>query len=69
MNKIYFFWLDPPIPLTIHTGVMTYESGPYSSANDVTLSKGVNSYGKIKWKTTPYELSTPHKVIIIDIGQ
>ena len=55
--------------LFIHNNCeMTYESEPQTSAVDVTVSKGINSYGEIKWRLIPDKLQTPHKGIIIDVG-
>ena len=52
-----------------NNGQTTYESGPYSTAVDITISKGINNLGETKWRTIDDELQTPHKGILLDIGQ
>ena len=52
-----------------NNGEITYESGPYTTAVDITISKGINNLGETKWRTIEDELQTPHKGIIIDIGE
>ena len=47
---------------------ITYESGEHATAVDITITRGINAYGEVKWKTIPDELQTPHKGIIIDVG-
>ena len=47
---------------------ITYESGEHATAVDITITKGINAYGEVKWKTIPDELQTPHKGIIVDVG-
>ena len=46
----------------------THESGEHATAVDLTITKVINAYGKVKWKTIPGDLQTPHKGIIIDVG-
>ena len=55
--------------IEIHNnGQITYESGPYATAVDMTVSRGIQDLGQTRWRTIEDELHTPHKGILLDIG-
>ena len=55
--------------LFVHnSGVATYNSGPVSSAPDVTLSMGITQYGNVKWSVTDESLQVANPTRCYHIG-
>ena len=53
----------------LNNGQLTYYSGGFSSAVDITISHDIEKLGPIKWYTIDDFLQTPHKGIIIEAGK
>ena len=52
----------------LNSGVCTYSSGNVCSAPDVSLIKGLQQHGAVRWSIVDDDLGSPHEGILIDVG-